>query len=166
MRCNFLQAELFEFRFKRKPNMWTIEQVHDLWTRACERGSKRQADITSCIKNIVKEIPKNDKGQHIVYFYYKNDTHVSSYTFTYHHNFKSHGYITDTVRFSKDKVVARDEKLDFILSKERAFEMGQEFYSLKKMETSLHCLVMNIMWEMVENKLRKQFKESTGYIYY
>jgi len=158
MRLNYINPEFFTIRFKRSPKIWTIDQIHDLWNRACERGAKRQFAISSYIGEIVKEIPKNDRGEHIVYFYSGNGS-LSCYNFRYNSDFRSHAYSTSSVEFSKDKVAGRNEKLEFLLSNEKAFEMGQKFYELKKLSTYQHEKVKQILWNEVNEKLRKQFKE-------
>ncbi len=158
MRLNYINPEFFTVRFKRSPKMWTIEQMHDLWNRSCLRGAKRQRDISSYIKEIVREIPKNDRGEHIVYFY-STDGSLHCYKFSYNSEFRSHAYSIDSVQFSKDKVSARNEKIEFILTNEKAFEMGQKFHQLKKLSTYQHDRVKQALWETINDKLRKHFKE-------
>jgi hypothetical protein len=41
MNVNF-KKHFFEFKFKRKPKKWTIEQVHELWLRSKERTNKKR----------------------------------------------------------------------------------------------------------------------------
>lgn len=159
-RNSFMWNAEFEKKFKRKPKIWTIEKIHDLWVKACHRSSVRNNIISEYTNRIIKEIPKNSKGEHIVYFRHKKyPEEIMQYSFSYHDGFKSYGMSTSN---TNAKLMTREEKLDFFLTNEKAFEMGQEYYKIKKMygrnPTHLQYIVQKIMWELIEDKLRKHFK--------
>jgi len=127
-RVNFLwnNKSYFEHKFKRNPKVWTIEEVHDLWKRACARSNSRWKIISDYTKEIVKHIPKNDRGEYVVYFKHDKSPKLMQYKFSYNRDWKSYGVSTDTVSFSN-----REEKLEFFTANELAFEMGQKYYELK-----------------------------------
>ncbi len=154
-KVNFLWHNLgyFEHRFKRKPKTWTIEEIHDLWKRATDRSNARRKIIADYTKEIVEHIPKNDRGEHIVYFKHDSGDRLMQYKLSYNRDWKSHGVSTDTVSFS-----TREEKLEFFTANELAFEMGQKYYELKKMSSDMHYRVRHFMWELIEAKLQKHFK--------
>ena len=147
-------SEYFERRFKRKPKVWTIEEIHSLWQGACVRSEARWKIISDYTKEIVNQIPKNDRGEHVIYFKHDKNSTLMQYKFSYHRDWKSYGVSTDTVSFS-----TREEKLEFFTANELAFEMGQKYYELKKMSSDLNHKVKYFMWEMVEAKLQKHFRD-------
>ena len=55
---------------------------------------------------------------------------------------------------------ARNEKIEFILSNQKAFEMGEKYYHLDKMLGDLHLRVFNILWNMIDKKLMDHFTKS------
>ena len=153
---NCVHPELFLFRFKREPKYWTIDQLHDLWLRACERAEKRQSNISNYIKEITREIPKNDREQHIVYFRHRNDEtdNIHQYEFKWHYDWKGYGVSNNRVELK-----TRDEKLTFILANDKPFEMGQRYHELEYMRCKLQHFVKHYLDEMVEKELQNHFKK-------
>jgi hypothetical protein len=151
------QKYWFEQKFKRKPKNWTFEEIHDLWIRVGERSEKRRQELLRYQDLIIKEIPKNDKGERLLYFMLRDDLY--SYNFRYRDDFKSYGVSTNLVRFSTDKITARSEKIDFIISNEKQFEMGKQYRYLDKMCSHKHYRVFEILWRNVEEYLQKSFKD-------
>ena len=162
MKVNFISfggwpdgEEVFTNRFKRKMKKWTIDEVHDLWLRACDRGSKRYQAKSKQNDKIIKEVTPNERGEYIVYYYPKYDPgHVHRYKFSYHSDWKSYGVSRDRVEMK-----TRDEKLTFILSKEKEFELGEEYHRLDNLCSDLQWRVKEVLWRMVEEKLQKKFKD-------
>jgi hypothetical protein len=152
----------FRERFKREPKIWTIEMVHDLYLLSKKRFDNRQVDIRKCINDITKEIPKNSKGEHIVYFNNKTDNNkIWSYKITYHSNWKSYGTSLSKLNFDDTFVEnLREAKLDFLISNERAFELGERYRSLQKLVSKYHHYLFKLLSEMVEEKLREHYKKS------
>lgn len=152
--------ECFNKRFGRNPKSWTIDQIHDLWERSVQRGNSRQKDLSNYIDRIVKEIPKNDRKEHVVYFYQDAPPspngplqYIRSFVFTYHTNWRGYGWSICDV-----KLETRDERLTFILSNDKEFEMGKEFRRLDRLRTGLQHRVLSIMWNLVSDQLSKKFK--------
>lgn len=151
----------FEDKFNRKPKEWSIEQIHALYERAKKRSNKRWKTKSDFIKEIVSKIPKNNKGEHVIYFYNPKDkNNIYQYNFKYNNDYKSYSIGRDRVEFSKDIVAGRQEKLDFILSHDDSFELGQKYHDLDKMCSYLEHRVMRILWMLVEDKLRDHFKKT------
>lgn len=151
----------FTKRFKRKMKVWTIDEVHDLWLRACDRANIRQREKSAFIKEIVKEIPKNDRDEHVIYFYHRNDLadqkSVRCYKLSWNSDWKSYGIGQSTVVMN-----TRDEKITFILTKDKEFEMGQKYHQLHQLDymcTNLQWSVRKILWYLIEEKLQKKFKD-------
>jgi len=161
MNYNFLYSNSFERKFNRKPKEWTIEQIHALYEKAKERSNKRWKSRSEFIKEIVDKIPKNSKDEHVIYYYHpKDNNNIYYYTFKYNSEYRSHSIGQGRVEFSKDIVAGRQEKLDFILSHDESFELGQEYYKLDKMCSYLEYRVMKILWMLIEDKLRVHFKKT------
>ena len=145
--------EFFKLRFGREAKRWSIEQIHDLWLRACERGNVRRKELCDYIQEIVKEITADDRGYHKVYFTHrKRPDGVCYYSFKYEPMFKSHSYSNNDF-----KIETRDDKLVSMLGG-KPFEMGQKFHELEGMSTSLQHRVKHIMWTLIEDQLREKFK--------
>lgn len=160
-------------KFGKKPKTQTIESVHDLWVRAKDRSIRRRKIMTDFIDEIVKEIPKDEKGKHVVYFYRDVDKIESDclsfvkisptishqdiycYTFDYDRDYKCYGHV-----MGQPDLKTRDERLIFILSNEKSFEMGQKFRELDIRRTWLEHKVFRTLWDMVQEKLRIEFKNS------
>jgi hypothetical protein len=151
---------LFEFKFKRKPRLRSIDEIHELYLRAKERSDERWRLKLELQNLIVKEIPKNDNNEIIVYFNNQRDPkNLYQFTMRYNSDWKGYELSRNRVEFSKDIVAARSEKIHFILNNEKAFELGQKYYELHNMNSYLDHKVMSILWEIVENKLREHYKK-------
>jgi len=157
VKFNQCESELFNFRFKRDPKIWSVEQVQDLWIRSKERARKRSLISSKVYDEIISEIPKNDKGCKLVYF--SEDDTLYQYSFSWSTSFKSWGYSWNQVRFSDNKTISRDEKIDFILSNKKAFELGEKYRASKKLECKLQRRVLSIMCDMIEDKLKEVYKD-------
>jgi hypothetical protein len=175
MKLNFRQKELFEWKYKRQAKVWTIEQVHDLYLKSLERHNIRQEKLIVVRDRIVNETPEIEKGRRKVYF--TLDNVIRQINFNYYREYDSWGSSTDLVKFSSDKtVINRDEKLEFILSNDKQFELGELYHSMKGQSRCLHLYIWHVLSEMVEEKLRAEFKgksspeiltvDIAGYNYY
>lgn len=160
MNLNFRHPEMTELRFNRKAKMWTIEQLHELWLRTCERHAKWKLTSHLCYDEIIKKIPKNADGEIIAYFKTEYYDDLMQYTFSYSSTFNSYAYHSSKVEFSKDIKKARDEKIDFIIANDIAYKLGQKYYDLQKYNSSHHWFVKKVMMDCIQDKLRKQFKDS------
>ena len=159
---NFRNQDFFEYRFKRKPKMWSLQELHDLWDKACDRAALRTIERQAIIKRIVTETQPIEKyrGEKTYQAYFKHDNDNDSlwvYDFRYYPEHDSYGHSSDRYKPSDDTQTSRDEKLHQMLNPV-AFELGQKFYELKKLDTNLHYRVRQVLWEKVEDILRGMFK--------
>ena len=150
---------MFTRKYKRKPKEWSIDQIHDLWVRAKERADKKQLELSNYIKEIAKEIPANEKGGHIVYFYNRHDKsgRIYQYNLNWSNEYKSYMIGSNPVDLK-----TRDEKLTFILSNDKQFEMGQKFDEIYHNTSRIHYRVREILWRIVEEKLQNKFKDAVN----
>ena len=156
---NFLRSWEFEFKFKRAPKKWSFKELHDLYIQAKERADKRRKDYSDFIERIIKEVEPNEKGEHRVYF-----NRESTYMFCIRKD-EDFGwsYSTCQVSFSKDVVAAREEKIEFILSNQKQFELGEELRRLEKMKSSFDRHVFGIIEEAMDEELRRRYKKVKNY---
>lgn len=164
MRLNFRNPEFFEYKFKRKPKMWSIEQLHDLWERAIDRAAIRTSERQALIQRIVTEIPPSmiNRDEKVYHAFFtpigpNHDGSLYVYDFKHYPEHDSYGYGNNRYEESKNQKEARDEKLHQVLNP-IAFELGQKFYELKKLETNHHHYVKQVMWDKVEELLKIKFK--------
>lgn len=153
---NFFRTWEFRDKFKRDPKTWSFKELHDLYLRAKERADKRRKDFSEFIDRIMADIDPKENGYYQVYFDREGTT--SMYSIRKDDHF-SWAYSTDRVTFSKDIVKAREEKIDFILSNNRQFELGEELRRLEKMKSSFDRHVFYIIEQAVNEKLCEKFKK-------
>jgi hypothetical protein len=157
---SFLRKWEFECRFKREPKQWTLDQLYSLYIRAEKRSNERSSNLTKHINKIFEQIEPNKNGFYEVYF------NRDGYVFKYEVNksdYADWSYSTGRVEFSKDFVRGREEKIDFVLSKELQFELGNEMRRLEKMRSHFHRHVFSIIEEVVNDKLTKKYKSVKNY---
>lgn len=154
---NDYDAQDFKFRFKREPRIKTLEQVHDLWLRSCERAYERKKPYIKIFDTIIKEIPDVNGYKKV---YYSEEGKLYEYSFSYTSQFDSYGYSTSLVNFNKSKEENREEKINFILSNQKAFELGEKFNESTKLICHKQNRLRSILFEMVEEKLKALYKKS------
>lgn len=147
----------FEQRFNRKPKVWTLDMIHDLYLKSKERFDLRQLDIKNCLNEIVETTPKNSKGEHIIYFYHETDkNNIWCYKFSYSDEHRSYTTLRSRVI---DRGSNREDKLDFLTSNEKQFELGDKYRKLQKLLSKHHYFLFKLMSDMLEEHLRKHYKE-------
>lgn len=152
-------SDFFKMKFKREPKVWTIESIHDIYLKVLERHRIRQQLVIDCVDRIVNEVHEFEKDKRKVYFtkdgrFYQRELNKS-------YDFNSWGICSpDLVKFNSDKTIHnRNEKLEFLLSNEKAFELGELYESLQGNTRHYHLRVKEILSEMIQDKLRKIYKE-------
>lgn len=164
---NFLRRWEFECKFDRDPKTWSFKELHDLYLRAKERADRRRKDFSNFIDNIINEVEPIDsmnpgeKGSMQVYF--DRDGITWKYSIRKDEHF-GWAYSTDRVTFSKEKVLAREEKINFILSKQKQFELGEELRRLEKMKSVFDRHVFYIIEQAVNEKLCEKFKKVKNHL--
>jgi hypothetical protein len=158
---NFLRRWDFECKFGRDPKTWSFKELHDLYLRAKERADRRRKDFSDFIDKIINEVDPNEKNEHRVYF--NRDGGIAyMYSIRKDDHF-GWSYSTNQVTFSKDIVLGREEKIEFILSNQRQFELGEELRRLEKMKSSFDRHVFGIMEEAMDEELRIRYKKLKNY---
>lgn len=156
---DFIKSDFGKKRIKRKPTEKTLEQIHDTWRRTEERANKRIKQSNDLMMIIINEIPKNDKGEHVVY--YNNDNILYNYTFKYDNFYKSYLIGNNLVELpSGSNVDARNERLEFLLSNNKAFDFGEQYRKLEKYESRKHYYFKRKFTDIVQDKLREEFKNT------
>lgn len=156
--ANFLYGQFYETRFGRKPKIWTPEQLMVLYKNSKERSEKRQKAISDVIYQAIENIKPNQNGFVCLYTYDKDgDIFV--------HNIREDkdygwGWSQNRLTFSKDELKCRDEKINFLLENELAFELGEELNIRDRMRSSMHSYVMQAIREVVNTRLREEFKKT------
>ena len=159
---NFFRTWEFRGKFKRDPKTWSFKELHDLYLRAKERADKRRKDFSEFIDKIINEVEPSDsmnpgeRGSMQVYF--DRDGITCKYSIRKDEHF-GWAYSTDKVTFSKEKVLAREEKINFILSKQKQFELGEELRRLEKMKSVFDRHVFAIIEQALNEKLCEKFKK-------
>jgi hypothetical protein len=151
--------DLFKFKFGRQPRVWTIDEVHDLYLKALDRHNKRLKLWIDCVNRIVNETNEFEKNKRKIFF--TKGGKFYQRVLSKNHDYNSWGVQSaDLVKFSLDKTIHnRNEKLEFLLSNEKAFELGELYESLQGRTKHLHLYVKQILSEMVQDKLRLKFKD-------
>ena len=158
---NLLRKWDFETKFKRAPKQWSFEQLYNLYLRAKERSDKRRKEHSDFINKIIKEVQPNERGEHRVYF---SREHGKTYMYCIRKD-TDFGwcYSTEHVIFSKDIVVGRDEKLEFILSNQKQFELGEELRRLDLMKSNFDRHIFGIIEQLVNESLCEKYKNVKNY---
>jgi len=152
-------SDLFKLKFKREPKAWTIDEVHELYLKAFERHSNRQKLVIDCVDRIVSEVQEFEKDKRKVYF--NREGKIYQRELSKNSEYDSWGIRSaDLVKFNTEKTINnRNEKLEFLLSNEKAFELGELYQSLQGNTKHYHLRVREILSEMIESKLRFIYKE-------
>jgi len=155
---NFLRRWEFELKFDRDPKEWSFEKLMRLYHSAKERADKRRKDFSDMIVKTIEELEPDEKGYVKAYFHI--DDAAYSYNLRKDYEF-GWCYSTDRVSFeTKDAVLKRDQKIEFLLANQKRFELGQELRRLEKMKSVFDRHVFGIIEEAVNEKLIARFKNA------
>ena len=154
-----LTKELFKMKFKREPKVRTIEEIHEIYLKTLERNKIKQKTVIDCIDRIVDEVEEFEKDKRKIYFV--KDDIIYQIELRKHYEWNSWGIGSpDQVKFNdRLDVKSRDEKLEFLLSNDKAFELGEFYQSLKGNNRYYHQFVCRILSDMIQDKLREIFKD-------
>lgn len=155
-KINFYNPEIFEYKFKRKPKNWSIEQLHDLYLRTESRRKKRYEILNSVVDKIKKDITPTNKRYQIYFYQTTNEkTYLRQYEINFNYDF-GYGYSVNTPALQ-----SREDRLDFILANTRAFELGQEFFEARQLHDMAQrsaAIVKDVMWREIDRKLKNLYK--------
>lgn len=152
MKINFQNPGLFEYRFKRKPKNWSIEELHNLYLEVKTRSKDSQKKLTDLISVISKNIPVDHKNRHVVYF--TQSKNMRQYEFEYRREYDSYSY-----SIGETKLDTRESRLEFILNNEKAIELGEEFRKISHIRdcnSRSMWKVKEVLFREIGEKLRKE----------
>jgi len=159
---NFLRRWDFELKFDRAPKEWSFEQLMSLYHKAKERADKRRNDFSEMIDKTIEELEPDEQGYVKAYFYIGDQAY--SYSLRKDAEF-GWCYSTGQVCFStKDQILKRDQKVEFLLENQKRFELGEELRKAEKMKSSFDRHVFGIIEEAVNEKLCARFKNTKNYL--
>ena len=152
-------SDLFRMKFKREPKVWTIDKVHELYLKVLNRHLIRQKLVIDCINRVANEVQEFEKDKRKIYF--NREGKIYQRELSKNYEYDSWGIRSaEPVKFNTDKTIHnRNEKLEFLLSNEKAFELGELYESLQGNTKHYHLRVKEILSEMIENKLRTIYKD-------
>jgi hypothetical protein len=135
---------------KRSPKYWTLEHIHDLWTRSNARQMERDRKFWNCLYETHRIL--KDGGKSRAYFYNKKNTlcyfeisENSEYGISYSTNI--------------EKLDSRENRLDFFLSNEESMKRGQELFNLQSLTfQKLNRWAYSAFIDVLNNKLNEKFK--------
>lgn len=135
--------------------VWSIEEMHDLYLRAKARYNSRRKDSKDIVEQIKQKIKPNKSETYIVYFNQeiRGEKILRQYEISFKYGDGIYGTSIGDTRFK-----TRDEKLEFILANEKAFELGQKFHEAKIIEDGAYrrsSTVESHLWYRIEKELRK-----------
>jgi hypothetical protein len=160
---NFLRRWQFECKFNRNPKTWSFKELHELYLRAKERADRRRKDFSEFIDKIIND-DSMDTSEKAIEIYFDRDGIAWKYSIRKDDHF-GWAYSTDRVSFSvKDIVLAREQKINFILNNKRKFELGEELRRLEKMKSVFDRHVFGIIEEAVNEKLCEKFKKVKNHL--
>ena len=151
-------SEFFKMKFKRDPKVWNIEEIHDLYLKALDRHNKRLKLWIDCVDRIVKETKEFEKDRRKIFF--TRDGKIYQRELHKNYEYDSWGVSSSSlVNFTENSTqVNRNEKIEFLLSNEKAFELGELYESLQGNTRHLHLRVKSILSGLIQEKLRDKFK--------
>lgn len=143
----------FEMKFKRKAKVWTLEMIHELWLKTIERTKIRREQFTSCINEIVNTIePEVERDEKIYRVYFLRKSQVHYYQITKSQFTDGYGYRRELLNFAD-----RDQKLKFLLSNEKSFELGEKMNNLETLLSYQHSKIKSILSDRLHKYLLDEF---------
>lgn len=163
-RFNWERPDSFERKFKRKPKLRTISEVHDLYIRAMQRSEKKSNETMKCIDEIIREIPTTPASNsryndlYITYFYV--DYVLYQCQMRYEESYGSYGVSTDRVKFDEGSVEdIREKKINFLLNNQKALELGEKYIKTSAANKYLHYTVRHCFENMIITHLENKYKD-------
>ena len=148
----------FKHRYNRDPKNWTLESLYELYLSALKRYEIRSKYSSGIADRIINEIEEFEPGKRKVY-HRTDDGEIIQYSFEYRNEYKSWSVGHDYLKFdNKKNEQNRNDKLEFVLSKDKEFELGKLYHESYKM-SYMHFRVREIIAQEVCDKLREKFKD-------
>jgi hypothetical protein len=152
----------YKHKFGRDKKVRSISEIHNLYINSRKRSDFKQIVILGIIDEIVEKIPLTTtgrgRGQHITYFTGRDNV-LYQYEMSYNSEWDSYGTSYNRVKFEGSVEQIRDQKLDFLLSNEMAFELGEKYNRNKNYNMHLHHRVKYYLVEAITKQLEIIYKE-------
>jgi len=143
----------FEMKFKRKAKVWTLEMIHELWIKTIERTKIRREQFSDCINEIVNTIePEIERDEKVYRVYYFKNSEIRYYQISKSQFTEGHSYRKEVLKFAD-----RDEKLKFLLSNNKSFDLGEKIHNLENLLSYQHNKVKNILSDRLHKHLLNDF---------
>ena len=137
----------------------SIKEIYDLYIRAKERSEARLHVIGDIIDEIVEKIPLtgNHSKKHITYF--QHDDVFYQYEMSYNKEWESYGTSFNIVKFEGTVEEIRKQTIDFIITNDLAFELGEKYRKYEYYNKRLHLRVMHYLDEAIKKDLEVVYKD-------
>jgi hypothetical protein len=155
-----MNLELFKIKFGRDKRHRSIKEIHDLYIRAKIRSSLKQSVIRDIINEIVEKIPlttRYGREKHITYFY-ENDI-LYQYEMSYEHEWDSIGISSNRVEFNGTVEEIRTQTINFVISEDLSFELGEKYNKNQYFNRNLHRRVMHYLIKAITRNLDEIYKD-------
>ena len=133
----------------------SIKEIHDLYIRTKKRSESRQNVINDIIDEIIKKVPLTKhygSEKHITYFYNDDDT-LYQYEMSYMSEWQSYGISINRVVFEGTVEEIRKQTIDFVISEDITFELGEKYHKNVNFNKNLHRRIMRVLIEAIRNNL-------------
>lgn len=153
--------DLFKKKFKRELKVWTIESVHDLYVRALNRHNERHRLLLDCIDRIANQVPSTNKNERVVYYTSKGKIYSRTFFWRIDSGMVPSWSVGSPNQVVNEKAISakvRDNKLEFILSNEIAFELGEEYQKMRVLTKYVHLFIFAVLEDLVQEKLRSHYE--------
>ena len=138
--------------FGREPRKRTIEEIQDLWVRLLERNKPRREKRNKIIHEIVNKIPKNNSGEHVVY--YNNDETYYKIVFRYLDQYKSYGFSRSRVDLD-----SRENILEYFTDEKIKFKLGEFFNESDNLISDFPYKIQEYLLDRINRELISKFKD-------
>ena len=153
---------------KRKPKIWTIEKLYNLWLKVGERNVKRRKDVINWMDKIAENIPtETDQYNNefkIIYNNYRNqeednEIYKTKITRSKHFGNSWNSTTSDGTLGQQEGVKnQRDEDIDILLHKEEKLMYGNEYERLSHLSRNhFSSMIMRYIWDMIEKELKEKY---------
>ncbi len=164
MRINFQSSDMFKYKFKRDPKVWSIEELHSLWIKSKLRANKRNDYFWKLIIEAGESLSGDNNEKSIYYYHLNKDGSKSLRRYKIYFTSRWGGsggfsYSQDSVSFTN-----RDEKLDFWIANEGTFELGQKIYEAQKFNSwKFEQIVYTVLVDEINKILNKKYRDLKTY---
>lgn len=150
----------YNFKLRKDKRQRSIKEIHDLYIRSKNRSESRKSVIWNIINEIVEKIPPTDyRGtkKYITYFY--NNDILYQYEMTYEKEWDSYGISSNRVEFEGTVEEIRNQTINFVISEDLTFELGEKYKKNQNYNRHIHRRVMHYLSKAIEKNLEEIYKD-------